>query len=152
VCVSLGSSPVKSKTLSNCPIRVPYNHEDSPEERDMFADRDHCHELSLKIPEVNEQRGQRWQKTYRHGQQDSKWGHVGKETSDARGTPAFRWRWAATGSDNTVLGVHNIANEHTCWPHCVRLVSTKIRTLEKEIWLSLKSYPFPTGPTKLIRK
>jgi hypothetical protein len=35
VCVSMGSSPVKSKILTNCPIQAPYNHEDSPEKRDV---------------------------------------------------------------------------------------------------------------------
>jgi hypothetical protein len=39
------------------------------------------------IPEINQQRGQRWQKAYRRRHKDSKWGPVGKKTSDARGTP-----------------------------------------------------------------
>jgi hypothetical protein len=34
------------------------------------------HKLSLKIPEVIEQSGQCWQKAYRRGQRDSKWGPV----------------------------------------------------------------------------
>jgi hypothetical protein len=51
------------------------------------------------IPEINQQKGQRWQKAYRCRQRDSKWGSVGKETSDARGTPTSRWRGSSTGSD-----------------------------------------------------
>jgi hypothetical protein len=42
VSVSLSSSHVKSKILTICPIQAPYNHEDSPEIRDMFADCVHC--------------------------------------------------------------------------------------------------------------
>jgi hypothetical protein len=57
------------------------------------------HKIIPIIPEINQQRGQRWQKAYRRRQQDSKWGPVGKKTFDARGTPTFRWRWAAAGSD-----------------------------------------------------
>jgi hypothetical protein len=52
-------------------------------------------------PEMNQQREQRWQKAYSRGQWDSKWRRVGEETSDARRTPTFRWRWAAPGSDST---------------------------------------------------
>jgi hypothetical protein len=66
--------------------------------------------LSLKIPEINQQKGQRCQKAYRLRQQDSKWGPVGKKTSDARVTPTTG-KVSRHGQRQVGLG-----NFGHCWP------------------------------------